>query len=163
MREVIQRLAVAGVLVTALVGMTIHYGAVDARHDRTAIDNQLPGDPDDHVGETVFFWGEAIRSEGGTLLVRVPPWTLAVRTDRDPPAGSAVQVYGRLEPGNEVTPERVIVSPAPRLRYLYAISAVGGLFAAVTFLRTWRFDVSRLAFVPRGRTMPDRYVRGEDA
>lgn len=149
MREVHRRVAFAGVLLAVLLSMTVHYGAVDARHDRTAIGIQQLSEYDEHVGETVFFWGRVVGSEEGVLVVRASSQTLSIRTDRAPPPGSAVQIYGRLEPDSVVTPERVIVSKASNLRYLYAVSAVGGFLAAVVFLRTWRFDPERLAFVPR--------------
>lgn len=149
MGEVHQRLALAGVLLVVLLSMTVHYGAVDARHDRTAIGSQQLSEYDEHVGETVFYWARVVRSEDGLLVVRVSSRTLSVRTDRAPPPGSAVQVYGRLEPDGVVTPERLVVSRSSNLRYLYAVSAVGGLLAAVAFLGTWRFDPDRLAFVPR--------------
>lgn len=149
MPEGYRRVAFATVLVAVLLLMTVHYGAVDARHDRRALGVHRVTDYDEHVGETAFVWGRVVRSEGETLVVRVSSQTLSVRTDSAAPPGSAVQIYGRLEPGRVVAPERVIVSRSSALGYLYAVSAVGGLLAAAAFLRTWRFDRDRLAFVPR--------------
>lgn len=149
MRDAAWRLAAACLLIAVLAGMTLHYGATGVRHDRMAIDGQRLIDYEDNVGRTVFFWGDVIQADGDTMVVDAWSQTITVRTDLDPPAGSAVQIYGRLEPGHEVAPGRVIVSTAPALRYLYVISALGGLFAAAFFLRAWRVDVDELAFVPR--------------
>lgn len=149
MREVHRRVALAGVLLVVLLSMTVHYDAVAARHDRTAMGSRQLSEYDEHVGDTAYFWARAVRSEAGVLVVRASDRTLSVRTDLAPPPGSAVQVYGRLGPDGVVTPERVIVSRSSNLRYLYAVSAVGGLLAAAAFLGTWQFDPERLAFVPR--------------
>ena len=148
MREDTRRLVAAGVLVFALVAMTVHYGAVDADHDRLAMDGQRLANYEANVGETVFFWGEVVGRDGGALVVDARSMNLAVRTEREVAPGSALQVYGRLEPGHVVVPERLVVSRASNLRYLYLVSAVGGLVAAVAFLRTWRVDLDRRAFVP---------------
>lgn len=149
MREVHRRLAAAVVLLALLFATTVHYGALDARHDRTEVDAQRLRDYEANVGEPVFFWGRVVGSDGETLQVRAASRTFGVRTDRDPPPGSAVQVYGRLEPGREVTPERLVVSRPDALGRMYGVSVVGLLLAAAGFLRAWRVDLDRLAFVPR--------------
>ena len=152
-----RRLAVATALALVLLAMALHYGAVDARHDQADAGHRALAEYDRHVGETVYFWGRVadadadgtsitVAASGRTLAVTVNRWA---RPDRGVRPGDAVQVYGRLEPGGAVDAERVVVSPAAGLRYLYAVSAVGLLLALASFLRSWRFDTGRLAFVPR--------------
>lgn len=149
MREPTRRLVAAGGLLALLLAMTLHYGAVDARHDQSDAGRRAIVAYDRHVGETVYFWGRVVSADGDSMVVSAGDRTLLVRWEGEAPPGAAVQVYGRLEPGGVVTAERVVVSPAAGLRYLYAVSVVGLAVAAVGFLREWRFDRDRLAFVPR--------------
>ena len=150
MCEVARRLAVGALLLSALLAMTVHYGAVDDRNDPAAVGIGMVEHHEAHVGETIFFWGRVVGPDSDALRVRASSRTLRVLTDRTPPAGSAIQVYGRLEPGGVVDPDRVIVSQSANLRSLYAVSAVGALLAAGAFLRTWSVDRGSHAFVPRG-------------
>ena len=63
--------------------------------------------------------------------------------------GDVVQVFGVVTGDARIEATRLVVHERGNQRRMYVISAIGGLLAAGTFLRRWRVDWRRLAFVPR--------------
>jgi hypothetical protein len=83
------------------------------------------------------------------LIVRDVPATVTERVE----AGSSVQIYGTLREGSSaVVAEAVVVDfgdGTDRL-YAYGTSILGGILAALYFLRYWYVDLRRLRLTPRG-------------
>jgi hypothetical protein len=156
--------------------MGVHYGSAWEDHAdvRTSV-GAIEADYGAYVDRPVYLWltvesasEERIvaRSGGGSGAPRV---TVTGSDAADSPVGGPVvtsvaaataggaalspgdviQVYGPLRPDYRVEAERLVVHDgANRLRMLL-VSAAGGLLAVAAFLRRWRFDPRRAAFVPR--------------
>lgn len=150
MADILRRALLGAVLLSALLGMAVHYGAVGPRHDEVMAGQAMLSVAEPPVGESVYVWGEvAGHPDAGTTRVDAGARTVTVTRRLAAPPGTVVQVAGTVGPGWTVAPERVVVSSGDRT-YLYGVSLVGLAVAAVAFHRRWRFDPEHLAFVPRG-------------
>lgn len=130
-----------------VVGFGAQFNGTDAYPDAGAID----ADYDAHVGETVHVWGEVTATDGGRVVVTAESLSLRV-TDpaaADVEVGDQVQVYGELAPGRRLVTAAYDVQSPDSLHAMYAVSIVGIALAGVAFLRRWRVDLDRRAFVPR--------------
>ena len=130
-----------------VAGFGVQFDGTDAYPDAGAID----ADYDAHVGETVHLWAEVTAAEEGYVVVTTDTLSLRV-TDPAPDdvaVGDQVQVYGRLAPGRRLVTTASDVQSPEALRNMYAVSIVGIALAAGSFLRRWRVDTDRWAFVPR--------------
>ena len=164
-----RRLLLGCVLVAALLGLFVHYGATADRHQRYPGNEGIALSYDDHVGETVRIAGvvrsptanamngtDTTNGTNATMTVVLRNWgsfgTLAVRgADRTVPPGGSVQVVGTLAADRTVTAERVLpVNPHSWSEpYKYVVSVVGAVVILVTFFREWRLDTGRLVFEVR--------------
>ncbi|MFB6299023.1 MAG: hypothetical protein ABEH65_02045 [Halobacteriales archaeon] len=154
LREHVYRLAIGFGLVALLAGMFVHYGAVADAHHPSPTAAELRADYASHVGEQLYVWAQVIDRDADGITVRIgsPPdgVVLSVPTTRsDIDSGDVIQLYGTIRPNRIVDPDRIVVSDRTGLTRLYAISAVAAIGTAVVFLRSWRFDRSRLVFAPR--------------
>jgi hypothetical protein len=147
----VRRLVIlAGLCVAAaalVVGFGVQFEGTDAYPDAEGID----ADYDAHVGETLHIWGEVTAAEEGHVVVTADALSLRV-TDPGPDdvaVGDQVQVYGRLAPDRRLVTTASDVQSPEALRNMYAVSVVGIVLAAGSFLRRWRVDTDRWAFVPR--------------
>ena len=141
-------LLVLGVVAGALVvGFGAAFNGTDAYPDADAIDAEYAS----HAGETVHLWGEVTAVDGGTV-VRVGD-TLSLRvSDPQPEAvavGDGVQVYGTLRSDRRFDTAAYHVQTPDEVRNMYLVSIVGIVLAAGAFLRRWRVDTDRWAFVPQ--------------
>lgn len=147
----VRRLAILLVLITAAGGLVVGYGAqfngTDVYPDAEAID----ADYDAHVGATVHIWGEVTAAENGEVVLTADALSLRVSapTAREVEVGDQVQVYGRLAPERRLVTTAYDVQTAESLRDMYFLSVVGIGLAGGAFLRRWRVDTGRCAFVPR--------------
>jgi hypothetical protein len=158
-----RRLLLGCVLVAALAGLFVHYGATADSHDRYPGNEEIALSYDDHVGETVQIAGIvrslAANGSGGanaTMTVVLRNWesfgTLTVRdADRSVDPGGTVQVVGTLGADRTISAERVLpVNPRSWSEpYKYAVSVVGAALILVVFFREWRVDAEGLAFEVR--------------
>ena len=132
----------AGVLV---VGFGATFNGTDAYPDAAAID----ADHAAHVGETAHLWGEVTAVDGETV-VSVDD-ALSLRVSDLPPevaVGDGVQVYGTLGADRRLETAASHVQTPTEQRNMYLLSVVGIGLAAGAFLRRWRVDAERWAFVP---------------
>lgn len=133
--------------VALVVGFGAAFNGTDAYPDADAMDDDYVA----HVGETVHLWGEVTGTEGGRVVVAVD--TLSIRVSNPPPeavaVGDRVQVYGTLAPDRRFDTAAYHVQTHGEIRNMYLISIVGTALAAGAFLRRWRVDVEKRAFVPR--------------
>jgi hypothetical protein len=150
-----------GVLLLLLTGVCVQYAATD--HWSYPGTEDIASDPEASDGEVVFLFGRVQAADGtseqlvvrsGTeteieLIVRDVPATVTERVE----VGSSVQIYGTLREGSSaVVAEAVVVDfgdGTDRL-YAYGTSILGGILAALYFLRYWRVDLRTLRFRPRG-------------
>ncbi|SMP05034.1 hypothetical protein [Halobellus salinus] len=147
MRRLVILLGLCLAAAALVVGFGVQFNGTDAYPDAEGID----ADYDAHVGETVHIWGEVTAAEKGYVVVTAD--TLSLRVSDPAPddvaVGDQVQVYGRLAPGQRLVTTASDVQSPEALRNMYAVSIVGIALAAGSFLRRWRVDTDRWAFVPR--------------
>jgi len=134
----------AGMLV---VGFGAGFNGTDAYPDAGAID----ADYDAHVGETLHVWGDVTAIEDGHVVVTADTLSLRVTAPGpgDVSVGDQIQAYGRLTPDRRLVTTAYDVQSPAALRNMYAVSIVGIGLAGGAFLRRWRVDTDRWAFVPR--------------
>ena len=145
----IPRRGVAAVLLLGLVALLVVHGtlAPDPAVGR------FPGN--DAVAAGTLTAGDRVVVAGtargdapaGTRLDLDRGPTVVVRgLDADP--GADVWLYGTYEEGT-IRNERAVVRAPWEITYLYAVSALGGLFTLGRVVRTWRVDTDRWVVVPR--------------
>ncbi|MDF9745874.1 DNA-binding protein [Natrinema salsiterrestre] len=156
-----RRVAIAAVLLTALGGLCVHYGATyDDNWPHPTGDQIQQEGLESFTGDRVLLFGEvrAVNGDAETITIHVVDDNdevaaeLEVRGVDDQVApGGVVQVYGVLESGAVMDADRtVVVNRDPSATtYKLVTSVVGLLLAVGYFLQQWRFDVRGLAFEPR--------------
>lgn len=148
--------------VLALAGMAVHYGATEADHYPYTPTTDLAADYDAHVGERTYFWAGVTAVEDDGLRVENYAVDLRVRADPtgvDP--GDTVQVAGTVRPDHTVDAARVVVSPRPNRRYMFAVSGLAALLVGGAVLRYWRIDLRTLTVRPRERDSAEPAARTE--
>lgn len=145
-------------LVALLVGMGVHYGAVEADRWPYPDEDDLASQPAEHVGEEVFLFGTvtAVDSDAGTATIRVEadtgPFSLSVQSfDRAVQPGGVVQVLGELTAERTVEADRVVVVNASSGAewYKYSVSVLGAMLVLLAFFRYWRVDRDTWTFEVR--------------
>lgn len=158
------RLALIFVCLSALVGLTIHYGGSYDENWPHPTGDQLEENVDEHVGEQVLLFGEVTDNNGDELALQVTNSEDEVvlelevdGVDESVEEGGVVQVYGVLEADRTMTPSEVVVvdSSQNATRYKYAISLLGGLLAAGYFLYYWRINIREFGFEPQREVADD--------
>lgn len=144
------RVLVVVACLVALGGMMVHYAA--AAPDRQPTGRELATDYGAHVGEPVTFWMTVVAVHEGGFAVDGGGGLTVVGSDAAVEPGDVVAVHGTLRPRRRVAAERVLVSPAENRLYMFGVSVAAVALAVGAFLRRWRLDRRRLAFVPRTRT-----------
>ena len=131
-----------------VVGFGAWFNGTDTYPDAEAIDANYGA----HVGETAHIWGEVTATDGERVVITAAD-TLQLRvtepTADEVAVGDSVQVYGRLRPDRRFDTTAHHVQTSGALRNMYAVSVVGIALAGGAFLRRWRVDTDRWAFVPR--------------
>jgi len=130
-----------------VVGFGVQFNGTDAYPDADAID----GDYDAYVGETLHIWGEVTAAESGSVVVTTDRLSLRVTepAPREVDVGDQIQVYGEVAPDRRLVTTAYDVQSPDELRTMYLVSIVGIALAGAAFLRRWRVDTDRWAFVPR--------------
>lgn len=147
MRRLVLLLGLCLAAAILVVGFGAWFNGSDVYPDSGEIDANY----DTYVGETVHIWGEVTTADGGTVVVTADSLSLRV-TDPgagDVAVGDQIQVYGRLAADRLLVTTAYDVQSPGELRRMYLVSIVGIALAAGAFLRRWRVDTDRLAFVPR--------------
>lgn len=167
------RFVVAGMLLATLFGLMVWSGAVPANPLEREVPNEVEVTPnrEAHVGEQVVLGGRIVDTDPVTLATRASGYgrfTLVdidgqVRnTDEPLEVGDHVSAYGTLEDEETLVVTHAMVQPPSEVRYMFAVSLLGGLWVAGRVLRQWRFDTGRLAFVPRDRSPSSSTESSED-
>ena len=151
-------------LVGALLGLCVHYGATYDENWPHPTGDQLATEYDTSVDERVLLIGEVISTNPSDETV-----TMEITDDTGETAaeiqvhgvtqsvavGGVVQAYGTLHVDRTLTPTNIVVvnhSPWDR-QYKLGTSVVGLLLAITYFVIHWRPDFRRFVFDQR---TPDR-------
>lgn len=165
----IGRILIAIALIGCLVGLIVGYGAVgdEPVGDRLPTEDEFAPEPNAYVGERVAVVG---------TIVETDPVLMEVTYGDDQTAEFVLEGYvaepstdsRELVIGDLVDESTVAVvgseSREPwRSYYMYAVSAMAICWVAARFVRGWRFDRLRLAFVPRATpaSQPQPETRGQ--
>jgi D-arabinose 1-dehydrogenase-like Zn-dependent alcohol dehydrogenase len=149
MPSIPRRGVAVSLLLLALVALLAAHGTVTS--DPTA--GRFPGN--DAVAAGTITTGDRVvvagtargDAAGGTRLDLDGGPTVVVRNlDADP--GADVWLYGTYDDGT-IRNDRAVVRAPWEITYLYAVSALGGVFTFGRALRTWRVDTDRWVVVPR--------------
>jgi len=112
-------------------------------------------DPDAHVGEFVYVWGEVIRNDDALVIGAANGRFTVVGIDTTVEPGDSIQVYGTIRSDESIAAERAVVSEQSGLRGLYAISTAALVLTVGVFFRFWQIDFQRLAFTARREAVED--------
>ena len=157
------RVVVSIVLLAAVGGLCIHYGATYDTNWPHPTADQLDADYDEYVDEQILLIGEvhSTAPTEETLIVEITDNADEVvaqieveETTASVEPGGTVQVYGTLQADETLTPTTVAVvdrGPTDK-QYKLGISVVGIVFAVGYFLRYWRLNLQALAFEQRSPT-----------
>lgn len=145
-------------LVAALVGLCVYYGATWAANWPYPTTEDLVTDAGSYVGGAVLVTGpvSAVDAVNGTMTVvpsgSYPSFEMTVTgVERAVEPGGTVHVFGTLRPDGTVSADRVLVVNATFAAelYKYGVSVVGAALVLVVFFRRWRLDREALAFEVR--------------
>ncbi|WP_394742292.1 hypothetical protein [Natronococcus roseus] len=156
------RLAAIGLVVVALAGLIVWAGASPAEPMESELpdETEVPNDRTGYLGEEVVLGGEVVETDPVVIATRASGYgqftvleaDAAVQNTDDPlEVGDQVTASGTLEDEDTLAAERATVQEPGDTRYMMLISLLGGLLVVGRVLRDWRFDLERLAFVPRER------------
>lgn len=160
------RLLAAGALLAALFGLMIWSGTVPGSPIEREVPNEVEVTPDreSYVGDRVVLGGTVVDTDPVVLATRASGYGRFTLVDAnggvqnsDEPleSGDRISAYGTLEDEETLAVERATVQQPSETRYMYVVSLLGGLLVAGHFVRHWRIDGRRLAFVPRDRSRSD--------
>jgi len=156
--ESLARVAAAGLLLVALLGLCVHYGAVADERGPYPTTDEIDENYGAYVGEDVLLFGDVLSVDGAAdrATVRVDtstaPFEMTVtRFSEQVQPGGVVQVYGTLRTDRTIDARNVaVVNPAGSSdAYKYAVSVVGAALVLVLFSREWRVEPDALAFEVR--------------
>lgn len=150
------------ILLGAVFAGCVWFGALqpaptDGRYPST---DDIVQHPDQYEGEPVVVNGEVVASQplrveasysfvrDGRLQRGTVPFTIT-NAKVAASIGDEIQVFGVLHQEQTIQATRIVVTPSRNVRYMYAISALAGLWVLSRLLRQWRFAADRFAVVPR--------------
>lgn len=159
------RVVAIGVLLAALVGLTVWAGALPVTPMESEVPNEVEVTPDReaYVGEQVVLGGFVVDTDpvvlatwasGDGRFTLVDADEHVQNTDEPLETGDHMSAYGTLEDEETLAVERATVQQPSETRYMVIVSLLGGLWVAGRLVRDWRFDRERLAVVPRDRARP---------
>ncbi|WP_265110681.1 hypothetical protein [Halosolutus halophilus] len=153
---------VGALLAVCLTGFLLWAGTLPASDETLNAypdEDQVGPAPEAYVGESVVLSGTVVATEPVVIETRYHDvsrqFTLdhaatAVRNTNDPiEVGDRITAFGTLAEPSTLATERAIARAPWEFQYMYLVSFLGGCLALGSFLRHWRFDRARLAFVPR--------------
>lgn len=156
------RVLLALVLVVALAGLLVWYGALPSSDPATnhyPDEDHVAPNPDAFVGQSVVLGGHVVATDpvvieithdGTTSEFTIQNANEALQTSGAPlEPGDRVTAFGTLTDASTLEAERSLTREPWELQYMYVVSVLGGLWVAGRFVQGWRFDRGRLAFVPR--------------
>ncbi|ADD04374.1 uncharacterized protein Nmag_0790 [Natrialba magadii ATCC 43099] len=154
------RLLAALLLFALLFGLMVWAGASPAEpmEQPGPDETDVPQDRAAYVGSEVTLGGEVVSTDPVVIATRASGYgqftvvdaeNALVNTDDPLESGDQLAAYGTLEDESTLVADRTIARQSSEMQYMYAVSALGGLWVVGRFVCGWRFDRTRLAFVPR--------------
>lgn len=152
------RIVVAAVLLTALLGLCVHYGGTYDDNWPHPTGDQLRDEYDAYAGERVLLIGSVQSVDRDTIVIQITDSADEVAAeleihgvDESVAPGGTVQVYGVLEPDRTMTPEETVVvdRDASAFGYKLATSIASVLLAIGYVGRHWTVNPRTLAVEPR--------------
>ena len=168
------RLFVAVVLLVALGGLMVWSGTLSYDPAMNNYPNQgdVGPQPDDYLNQEVVLGGEVVdtdpviietrHSDGTTTFTLTDANDALLTTDEPLEEGDQVTAFGTLTDTSTLSTDRALTREPWETQYMYVVSFLGGLWVAGRFLRGWRFDRQRLAFVARERPLSIRRRKRTD-
>lgn len=157
-----QRLLVSLVLVVALLGTCVWYGAVAAEPDPTRNDfpenDDVAPAPGAYVGDRVTLSGAVaatdpvvmtITSDGVTWRVTLENASAAHLRGADIQPGTGISVHGTLTDRHTLATDRAVTRAPWGRSYMYGVSVIGAVWVLARAYTGWRIDRDRVAVVPR--------------
>ncbi|ELY43644.1 hypothetical protein [Natronorubrum sulfidifaciens] len=161
------RVLAAVILGALLVGSLVWVGATAAEplESQYPDETEVTPEPEAYVGEQVVLGGFVVDTDPVMIATRASGYGQFTLVDVDDRLQNAegplepddrVSAFGTLEDESTLVVERATTRQSSETAYMYLVSAIGGLWVVGRFVRGWRFDRRRLAFVPRRRRDADR-------
>lgn len=150
-----RRLVAVAVCLAVLSGLFVAHGTIepDPERNRYPSNDALASGHEDAVGDRVVLGGEIADTDPvvfrGSAGVDDEVRIELAGLDEDVAPGDDVWLAGTVEETGVVAVDSALVRSPWELRYMYAVSFVGGLWVLVRFCRQWRLETRGLAFVPR--------------
>lgn len=160
------------VLVGLLIACLIWAGATtgDLTESEYSDKTDVTPEPTAYVGDQVALGGYVVDTDPVVIATRTSGYgqfTLVdanaqLRTTDDPLAqGDRVTAFGTLEDDSMLAVERTLTRDSSETRYMFAASALGGLWVVGRFIRQWHVDRTVLAFAPQERSRGGRSERDD--
>lgn len=151
----IGRALIAIVLIGCLVGLIVGYGAIgdEPIGDRLPTEDEFALEPSAYVGERVAVVGTIVETDPVVMEVtygddQTTEFVLEGYVT-EPSTESRELVIGDLVDESTIAVVGSESREPWRSYYMYAVSALAVCWVVARFVRGWRFDRTRLAFVPR--------------
>lgn len=163
-----------GVLLLGLLGASLVWAGAtpgDPLESEYPTEVEVTPMPEAYVGEQVVLGGRVVETGPVVIATRASghgQFTLVDATDQlrnvdgSLEVGDRVTAFGTLEDDSTLAVEHGLTQEPSATRYMYVVSAIGGLWVAGRFFQGWRFDRATLAFVPRDRPLGVRTLLGGD-
>lgn len=156
------RLAAVALLLCCIAGLLVWYGMLPAYNLATndyPDEDSVGPDPEAYVGDRVVLEGEVVATDPVVIDAGHPQgsrrFTLTDaggtlrNTEGSIDVGDRVRAFGTLTDTTTLAVDRSIARAPWEAQYMYLVSFLGGCWVLGRFVRGWRFDRARLAFVPR--------------
>ena len=154
------RLFVIFLLLCALLGTFVWSGTAtyDTEQNSAPNEENVAPSPEAYVGERVTLNGVVIGTDpvtiqiwydSGTWVVTLEDADTALVRGDSVTTGDEISAYGALTEHDTLETDRAFTREPWESTYMYAISVIGAIWVLGRSLVGWRFDRTRLAFVPR--------------
>lgn len=144
-------LAFVGLFVVLSV-LFVDYSANIDVSDPYPSDTELQTNYDAQVGKSIHVWMYVTEVDRTSFAVKDDDLEFTVRgSPTNIEVGDLVQVYGTLEAGHIIDPERIVVSDATNRAYMFVVSGMAAVLTTGLFVREWTVDIETWTLVPRRR------------
>ena len=151
-------------LLAVLFGLTVGFGtlapapALGSYPDSATLAQEY----DATIGQRVQVSGTVVRTEPLVLAAEYDYYAAGAANsgsldltitavERPVRVGQSVQVFGTLRPDRTIEAREIVVVPARNVAYMYAVSALAGLWVLARLLRGWAVDWRTGAVTRRDR------------
>jgi len=150
------RVVIVLVLSLILGGLFVHAAVTEDQRSPYPDAEDLSAGYDSYVGQRVMVFGTVTETSEDRMEIRAESDGISITlqvtgTGATVEPGGVVQVYGTLEPNQQITAERIEVVNSSRWAefYKYGASAIGAFGFLLLFFRYWRIDRDHLTLEAR--------------